>query len=113
MVRRLQQIPVPEIQLAWRCRWPGKGLQNFAEWWYLATTAAHIGFESWLKRDHLMLMDFAPTWLRCRRSGSGFGGATGKAGPAARAGLPRPEGRRDGHGDRRPLDDRILLREVE
>lgn len=37
-----------------------KGLQNFAGWWYFATTAAHVGFESWLERDHLMLMDFDP-----------------------------------------------------
>ncbi|MGI8446165.1 MAG: TnsA-like heteromeric transposase endonuclease subunit [Streptosporangiaceae bacterium] len=37
-----------------------KGLQSFAGWWYFATTAAHVGFESWLERDHLMLMDFDP-----------------------------------------------------
>jgi putative transposase len=36
----------------------GKGLRNFAGWWYFATTGTHIGFESWLERDHLMLMDF-------------------------------------------------------
>jgi len=52
-----------------------KGLRNFAGWWYFATTGAHIGFESWLGRDHLMLMDFDPEvravasqpfWLRWR-----------------------------------------------
>jgi hypothetical protein len=37
-----------------------KGLKSFAGWWYFATTAAHVGFESWLERDHLMLMDFDP-----------------------------------------------------
>ena len=37
-----------------------KGLQSFAGWWYFATTGAHVGFESWLERDHLMLMDFDP-----------------------------------------------------
>ena len=37
-----------------------KGLRNFAGWWYFATTGAHVGFESWLERDHLMLMDFDP-----------------------------------------------------
>ena len=37
-----------------------KGLRSFAGWWYFATTAAHVGFESWLERDHLMLMDFEP-----------------------------------------------------
>lgn len=25
-----------------------------------ATTGAHVGFESWLERDHLMLLDFDP-----------------------------------------------------
>jgi hypothetical protein len=52
-----------------------KGLQSFAGWWYFATTASHVGFESWLERDHLMLMDFDPEvravssqpfWLRWR-----------------------------------------------
>jgi hypothetical protein len=37
-----------------------KGLRSFAGWWYFATTGAHVGFESWLERDHLMLMDFDP-----------------------------------------------------
>ncbi len=52
-----------------------KGLRNFAGWWFFATTGAHVGFESWLERDHLMLMDFdlavravssQPFWLRWR-----------------------------------------------
>ncbi len=52
-----------------------KGLQSFAGWWYFAKTGTHIGFESWLERDHLMLMDFdpgvravasQPFWLRWR-----------------------------------------------
>ena len=38
----------------------GKGLRSFAGWWYFATTGTHVGFESWLERDHLMLMDFDP-----------------------------------------------------
>jgi hypothetical protein len=53
----------------------GKGLRSFAGWWYFATTGTHVGFESWLERDHLMLMDFDPAvravssqpfWLRWR-----------------------------------------------
>jgi hypothetical protein len=53
----------------------GKGLRSFAGWWYFAATGAHVGFESWLERDHLMLMDFDPDvgavssqpfWLRWR-----------------------------------------------
>ena len=56
----------------------GKGLRNFAGWWYFATTGTRIGFESWLERDHLMLMDFDPAvaavasqpfWLRWRDKG--------------------------------------------
>src|SRR5260370_18673108 len=52
-----------------------KGLRSFAGWWYFATASAHVGFESWLERDHLMLMDFDPAvravssqpfWLRWR-----------------------------------------------
>jgi hypothetical protein len=52
-----------------------KGLRNFSGWWYFATAEAHVGFESWLERDHLMLMDFDPAvravssqpfWLRWR-----------------------------------------------
>lgn len=37
-----------------------KGLRSFAGWWYFATTGTHVGFESFLERDHLMLMDFDP-----------------------------------------------------
>jgi hypothetical protein len=37
-----------------------KGLRSFAGWWYFGTTGTHVGFESWLERDHLMLMDFDP-----------------------------------------------------
>ena len=29
--------------------------------WGSATTGRHVGFESWLERDHLMLLDFDPT----------------------------------------------------
>ncbi len=56
----------------------GKGLRSFAGWWYFATAGAHVGFESWLERDHLMLMDFDPDvravssqpfWLRWRDGG--------------------------------------------
>lgn len=37
-----------------------KGLRSFAGWWFFATSGTHVGFESWLERDHLMLMDFDP-----------------------------------------------------
>ena len=32
----------------------------FPGWWWLATTGRHVGYESWLERDHLMLLDFDP-----------------------------------------------------
>lgn len=37
-----------------------KGQRNFDGLWWLATTGCHVGFESWLEREHLMLMDFDP-----------------------------------------------------
>ena len=92
----------------------GKGLRSFAGWWYFATTGAHVGFESWLERDHLMLMDFDPAvraassqpfWLRWH---DGEGRARRHA-PDYFARLA------DGTGvvvDVRP-DDRIPARDVE
>lgn len=40
-------------------RW-GKGALNFPGSWWSSTTGEHVGFESWLERDHVMLMDFDP-----------------------------------------------------
>jgi hypothetical protein len=40
-------------------RW-SRGQGHFPGWWWLATTARHVGYESWLERDHLMLLDFDP-----------------------------------------------------
>ncbi len=37
-----------------------RGQRNFAGAWWLASTGAHVGFESWLERDHLMSLDFDP-----------------------------------------------------
>jgi len=37
-----------------------KSQRNFAGAWWFATTGTHVAFESWLERDHLMLLDFAP-----------------------------------------------------
>jgi hypothetical protein len=38
-----------------------KGMKSFAGWWWFASTGEHVGYESWLERDHVMLMDFDPT----------------------------------------------------
>ncbi len=43
--------------------------------WWSATAGVHVGYESWLERDHVMLLDFdsrvtaiaaQPFWLRWR-----------------------------------------------
>lgn len=50
-----------------------KGQRHLSGLWWSASTCRHVGFESWLERDHLMLLDFDPTviaigsqpfWLR-------------------------------------------------
>lgn len=40
-------------------RW-SKRLGHFPGWWWFATMGRHVGYESWLERDHLMLLDFDP-----------------------------------------------------
>jgi len=37
-----------------------RGQKSFSGWWWAATTGEHVGYESWLERDHLMLLDFDP-----------------------------------------------------
>lgn len=37
-----------------------KGQRNFTGAWWCATTRAHVGFESWVERDHLMAFDHDP-----------------------------------------------------
>ena len=37
-----------------------KGAAHFPGLWWSSTVLAHVGFESWLERDHVMLMDFDP-----------------------------------------------------
>jgi putative transposase len=40
-------------------RW-NKGDRSFPGWYYAVTTGNHVGYESWLERDRLILLDFAP-----------------------------------------------------
>ncbi len=40
-------------------RWSRK-LGHFPGWWWAASTGRHVGYESWLERDHVMLLDFDP-----------------------------------------------------
>jgi len=34
--------------------------RHFPGWWWSASMSDHVGFESWLERDHAMLLDFNP-----------------------------------------------------
>jgi hypothetical protein len=40
---------------------PLVALGHFPGWWWTATTARHVGFESWLERDHVRVLDFDQT----------------------------------------------------
>ncbi|MFJ1901994.1 TnsA-like heteromeric transposase endonuclease subunit [Streptomyces sp. NPDC088115] len=40
-------------------RW-NTGGRGFAGWYYAVTTGSHVGYESWLERDPLILLNFAP-----------------------------------------------------
>ncbi|MEW1757447.1 TnsA-like heteromeric transposase endonuclease subunit [Streptomyces cyaneofuscatus] len=44
-------------------RW-SRGSRHFPGWYWSATTGQHVGFESWLERDHLVLMDFDPAVMQ-------------------------------------------------
>jgi hypothetical protein len=55
-------------------RW-ARGQKHLPGLWWAATTGSHAGHESWLERDHVMLLDFDPQvtviaaqpfWLRWR-----------------------------------------------
>jgi hypothetical protein len=37
-----------------------KGQKNFPGLYFTACMGRHVGFESWLERDHLMMLDFSP-----------------------------------------------------
>jgi hypothetical protein len=42
-----------------RFRWLA-GQRHFPGWWWSAKTGRHVGYESWLERDHAMMLDFDP-----------------------------------------------------
>jgi hypothetical protein len=44
-------LPVRSFQWA-------KGPSHFPGLWWSSTAGDHVGFESWLERDHVMAMDF-------------------------------------------------------
>jgi hypothetical protein len=68
----------PELFLPVReFRWT-RGQGHLPGLWWSVTTGSHVGYESWLERDHVMLLDFDPLvvsiaaqpfWLRWRDGG--------------------------------------------
>ena len=52
-------VPVEDGVPVRSFRWSRK-LGHYPGWWWAATTGRHVGYESWLERDHLMLLDFDP-----------------------------------------------------
>ena len=81
-----------------------RGQRHLPGLWWSATVGRHVGYESWLERDHVMALDFDPDRGRDRRrSRSGCPGPTRAGhGPVACAGLLRPPGGRLGGGGRLP-----------
>jgi hypothetical protein len=54
VTERLEEaLPVRSFQWA-------KGTPHFPGSWWSSTSGDHVGFESWLERDHVMVMDFDP-----------------------------------------------------
>jgi hypothetical protein len=51
--------PLEAVQPVRRFR-PYKGQKHLPGDWWSATDGRLVGFESWLERDHLMLLDFDP-----------------------------------------------------
>jgi hypothetical protein len=50
-----EQVPPVRSFAAYR------GQRNNTGLWWSVTTGSHVGYESWLERDHLTLLDFDPT----------------------------------------------------
>ncbi|MFH9852668.1 TnsA-like heteromeric transposase endonuclease subunit [Streptomyces althioticus] len=61
-----------------------RGQGNWCGWYWSATCGGHVGYESWLERDHLMLLDFDPL-------------VTGTASQPFRLSWTRPDGKRVRH----------------
>lgn len=41
-----------------------RGQRNYPGWYWSATMGGHVGYESWVERDHLVALDFDPTVMR-------------------------------------------------
>ena len=72
-----------------------RGQRNFPGLWWAATMGGHVGFESWLERDQVMVLDFDPEvvafasqpfWLCWARMPSGRVGMRRTSSPGCRDG---------------------------
>jgi hypothetical protein len=45
-----------------------RGQRNNTGWWWCAMNRRHVGFESWLERDHVIRLDFTPEVVTLKRS---------------------------------------------
>jgi hypothetical protein len=80
-----QLWPVPFESVRPERRFPTfRGQTNRCGWYWSATCGGHVGYESWLERDHLMLLDFDPL-------------VTGMASQPFRLSWTGPEGKRIRH----------------
>lgn len=85
-----------------------KGQRHLSGRWWCATTGRHVGFESWLERDHVMLLDFDAAVVGVAAQPFWLGWPNGSAGRTSHA--PDFFARRvDGSGlvvDCRPVERR-------
>ncbi|WP_331719945.1 TnsA-like heteromeric transposase endonuclease subunit [Streptomyces sp. NBC_00147] len=58
-LQSLWSVPFEGVQPARRIP-VFRGQGNWCGWYWSATCDGHVGFESWLERDRLMLLDFDP-----------------------------------------------------
>jgi hypothetical protein len=61
-----------------------RGQAHFPGLRWSATSGRHVGYESWLERDHAMLLDFDPEVVGYSSQPFGWAGMTGAVG-----GIPR------------------------
>jgi hypothetical protein len=52
-------VPFEDVMPVRPFSW-SQGRRNFPGWWWSVAKGDHVGFESWLERDHVMLLDFDP-----------------------------------------------------
>jgi hypothetical protein len=72
-------------------RYAHKGQRHYNGRWWTATTGTLVGYESWLERDRLVLLDFDPDVVGIASQPFWLFWTTAEGqGPLARAGLLRP-----------------------